>query len=239
MVGNLPEHNPKYEKAKKLKQKKKQKEKKKQSKPQRLDDIRFWRVKAAVYDIKASLGKIKAKHVVIAVSVILLALLGYIVWAVLSDLSNPAQIGEYDEVRLEYEIYSEQHYEEKKDPEISELNEWVDMCHRYDNKCSSDDPLIKGFYDGLLGLRTGDVIEFKSIPKCKDLDDDGIDDVSGKEALSYGYEDDELYNTDIVIWARVREVRKSSSSEASVLVFFILPLTGLIPKSCVYLNKGF
>ncbi|MHA1149921.1 MAG: hypothetical protein ACTSR8_16920 [Promethearchaeota archaeon] len=121
------------------------------------------------------------------------------------------KVQKYDEVKLDYDIYTLEQYEDHKDPEIHKTNKWVNCCSRYDDDCEGG--LIQGFYEKLLGKKEGDIINYELIKACKDDDKDGKDDKTGEDALSYGFESDKLYDTDIVIWAKVLEINKTSDSE--------------------------
>ena len=125
-------------------------------------------------------------------------------------------VAKYDEVKLDYEIYSYDQYENHEDPEIKKTNTWVNVCHRYDDDCEDCNcKLVKGFYEKLLGKKEGDIIDDELIEGCVDKDEDGEDDQSGEDALSYGFESDpkELRYEDIVIWCRVIEINKTSDEE--------------------------
>ena len=132
--------------------------------------------------------------------------------------ANAKRVEKYDEVRMDYEIYTLEQYEKHKDPEIKKTDTWVNCCSRYDDDCE-DDGLIEGFYQKLLGLREGDVINNELIEACQDDDKDGEDDNTEKDALSYGFPDDKLYDEDIVLWAKVYEINKTSDSEEDTEAF--------------------
>ena len=151
-----------------------------------------------------------SKYYMILVFVGALAVISILIFVVFTQ--GGTRIEQYDLVRLDYRIYTSEDYYDHKDPTIEEMNTWVNVCSRYDSECDSG--LIKGFYDALLGKRAGDLVNAKPIDKCIDLNKDGKDDYSGKEALSYGYpKNHSLYNTDIVLYFKIHEVNKSSSTE--------------------------
>lgn len=120
-------------------------------------------------------------------------------------------VQKYDDVNLDYDIYTLEQYEDHEDPEIHKTDVWVNCCSRYDDDCEKG--LIQGFYEKLLGKREGDVINFELIEACRDKDEDGEDDATGDDALSYGFEDDELYDTDIVLWAKILKIKKASAEK--------------------------
>ncbi|MHA1275099.1 MAG: hypothetical protein ACTSQS_16950 [Promethearchaeota archaeon] len=127
--------------------------------------------------------------------------------------SNVERVQKYDSVKLDYEIYTLDEYENHEDPSIKKTNTWVNVCSRYDDDCK--DGLIQGFYDKLIGKKVGDVVNYELIKACVDKDKDGKDDITGEDALSYGFPEDELYDTDIVLWFKVLEINKSSSESES------------------------
>ncbi len=127
--------------------------------------------------------------------------------------SNVERVQKHDLVKLDYEIYTLDEYENHEDPSIKKTNTWVNVCSRYDDDCK--DGLIQGFYDKLIGKKVGDVVNYELIKACIDKDKDGKDDITGEDALSYGFPEDELYDTDIVLWFKVLEINKSSSEEES------------------------
>lgn len=212
----MPKHNPKLDK--------KKDKKNRDYTPYYGDDIEYKRSYTKYYMILVAVG----------VVVILFVMLSFI-------FADPGpQIEKYDEVRLDYEIYSLDQYENNKEPEIKETNVWVNVCHRYDDDCEAgDDGLIKGFYNKLLGLSEGDILNFELIPRCKDLDKDGEDDATGEDALSYGFEDDKLYNKEIVLWFKVREINKSSIDDTSENRLFTYEDDYLIPKATNYISNHY
>ena len=147
--------------------------------------------------------------------------LGGVIAILLIVFSNQGgtRIEKDDLVKLDYEIYTLTNYETGKEPTFSELDSWVRVVTRYDEKYSSG--LIKGFYNKLIGKTVGDILTF-NFNKCRDVDKDGFnDDSPGQEALSFGFPGDTLYDTPIVIWFRVIEINKTISTEAqsgSVLI---------------------
>jgi len=124
------------------------------------------------------------------------------------------KVEQYDLVKLDYEFYTLKAYEGQRKPFISKTDTWLNVCSRYDSDCQGG--LIKGFYNELLGRKVGDSTNYKLLEKCIDKNKDGYDDYTGKTALSYGFEDDTYFNTDIVFWFRVRAIEKKSSNNGEV-----------------------
>jgi len=127
------------------------------------------------------------------------------------------RVSKYDNVRLDYRIYTYTDYENHKNPTIEEINVWVNACSRYDEACEGEG-LIKGFYNNLLGMREGGIFGPKLLEKCIDPDWDGYNDLYNdeREALSFGNESDLLYRTDIIIWFKVHEINKTVPIELEV-----------------------
>ena len=131
--------------------------------------------------------------------------------------SGGVRIKQYDLVRLDYKIYSEDEYINHQEPSIEEINTWVNVCSRYDEKCKNG--LIKGFYYELLGKRVGDYVNYKYIEKCRDLNWDGYNDLDPtKEALSFGNSTDLLYDTNIILTFKIYEINSSSSTETQAAI---------------------
>lgn len=124
------------------------------------------------------------------------------------------RIEKYDKVKLDYKIYTLEQYDDHEAPEIKKDGKWLNCCSRYDDEC--DNGLIEGFYKELLGKKVGDICDNKLFEACKDNDEDGEDDGTGEDALSYGFPDDDLYDTDIVLWFKVLEIKKKGSTNAEV-----------------------
>ncbi len=61
--------------------------------------------------------------------------------------------------------------------------------------------LINGFYYNILGMKKGETKTF-TVDATVDEDNNGIDDVTGKELLGYG-KGHELYNKKLVFWVRI------------------------------------
>ncbi len=134
------------------------------------------------------------------------------------NVFNPSieRVEQYDKVKLDYKIYTLEQYDDHEDPEIKKTNTWVNACSRYDDDC--DKGLIEGFYQELLGKKEDDVAE-KSFKACIDKDKDGEDDNTGDEALSYGFSNDDLYDTDIVVWFKVIQINKSQTASVKFGVY--------------------
>ena len=153
-------------------------------------------------------------------SFLVIVIIGVIIFLVVVVYDEEApRVEQYDLVKLNYEIYSLEDYNENRPPTIQETNYWVNACHRYDSSCECHGnnsqllyecnySLIKGFYNELMGRKEGDKVNSKYIDACIDKDKDGFDDFSGEEALSYGFPNDTLYNTEIVLKFEILRLQK-------------------------------
>ena len=121
------------------------------------------------------------------------------------------KVEKYDNVLLDYDMYTYTAYEKHSDPFSSQENVWLNVCSRYDDTCEGEG-LIVGFYDELIGRREGDIANFVFILKCIDKNMDGVDDFTGRAALSYGNTTDTYFNTDLILWFHIKDINKSSSA---------------------------
>lgn len=65
-----------------------------------------------------------------------------------------------------------------------------------------------GLYNNLLGKEKFYESDSISLDKCIDENLDGIDDITGEPALSYGRSSDLLYNTNIMIKFKIFSISK-------------------------------
>ena len=77
----------------------------------------------------------------------------------------------------------------------------------------TEDPekgLILGLYNNIIGKTLYHVSGLIWLDKCIDQDRDGIDDFTGKPALSYGNSTDQYFNTCLMIKFKVLSIQKNS-----------------------------
>ncbi len=189
MPGKKLKHNPKLDKTS---------EKKKRSSYQKeVDSYKEARNYSRFYMMLVFIG------VVSVISILVLVVF----------TQSGIRIHQYDLVRMDYKIYSLSEYQNHQNPSIEEMNTWVNVCSRYDEKCGNG--LIKGFYYELLGKREGDFLNNKLIVRCQDGNWDGYNDLDPtQEALSFGNSSDLLYDTDIVLWFKIYQINSSSTIES-------------------------
>ncbi len=91
----------------------------------------------------------------------------------------------------------------------------IDMSSPYQGPNSlsfnvQKDLLINGFYYAILGMEEGSSKTF-DLPANIDVDEDGYDDNSGEEVLSYGSPGSSLYNTKLRFYVRVLSIDSAST----------------------------
>jgi hypothetical protein len=90
--------------------------------------------------------------------------------------------------------------------------------------------LILGLYNNLLGKKIGYQSEVFWVNKCIDQNRDGIDDMTGQPALSYGNSSDLYFNTCLMLQFQVLEIIKAQPSPLSspFVITGIFMLLGLV-----------
>ena len=84
---------------------------------------------------------------------------------------------------------------------------WIDVVPINDPiLVNPEDGLILGLYNNLLGKAVGYQSPMIWLNKCIDQDYDGIDDVTGAPALTFGNSTNLYYNTCLMIQFRVLEI---------------------------------
>jgi len=118
-------------------------------------------------------------------------------------------IEKYDLVLLNYSIWEEENHD--YNPVIEIYNATLNISSRYDE--NTENGLILGFYNELLGKSVGYSRAF-NINATVDLDKDGIDDVTNKDALGYGFpeEDGILFNSTIIINYKILAIQKANAT---------------------------
>ena len=121
-----------------------------------------------------------------------------IIYSTVYNTPGP-RVEQYDGVKLNYEIYTLDQYNNQEDPTIKKTNEWINACvTNQDDNC--DNGIFEGFYDKLIGKKEGDVCNYEPIEDC--------------ECKQY----EALDGEDIILWFKVLEINKSmttTNTEAS------------------------
>ncbi len=110
-----------------------------------------------------------------------------------SDEGLDEGVKDGEKVRMEYTLWIA--------PEGSGPEGEVNMNSHYQGPAKfiinvTRENLIYGYYLAVLGMRINDTKTF-SLPANNDTDEDGFDDITGEEVLSYGSPESPLFNTNI------------------------------------------
>ena len=115
-------------------------------------------------------------------------------------------IQKYDLVKIDYQIW-----ESDVDKNYNVFNPsfddtiWITMILITENSTSG---LILGLYNNLLGNQIYFESDLIWLDKCIDQDRNGIDDITGDIALSYGNSTDQYFNTCLMIKFNVLDIQK-------------------------------
>ena len=153
---------------------------------------------------------VKRYHIKVVATIVFVILVGVIVFAFFYNNPVAIHIQKYDTVEIQYTAWESD--ERKNYNELDPLYDdtiWVTMVPITENDTTG---LILGLYDNLLGKG----ISFESgllwLDKCIDQDRNGIDDLTGAVALSYGNSSDLYFNTPLMIEFKVLGIQKASLS---------------------------
>ncbi|MFW9939454.1 MAG: hypothetical protein ACFFFT_00340 [Candidatus Thorarchaeota archaeon] len=132
------------------------------------------------------------------------------------------KVGKYDSVKIDYMVW-ESDEEETYDQfnPILDAIVWVTMIPITENDSTG---LMLGLFNNLLGKK----IDYDSgliwLNKCIDQNRDGIDDITGQPALTYGNSTDLYFNTCLMIRFKVLDIEKytpSSSSDSDIALVIL------------------
>lgn len=164
--------------------------------------------------------------IVAIVSIIITILIGFMVFS-----ATPVTIQRHDEVKIDYTVWESDEYR-NYNPLTPLLDTilWVTMIPITENSTSG---LVLGLYNTLLGKELFYESGLVWLNRCIDQDRDGIDDVTGKPALTYGNSTDLYFNTCLMIQLTVLDIQKSAGStsiprEFAYIIFIIAAIAGLI-----------
>ena len=116
-------------------------------------------------------------------------------------------IEKYDEVEIYYLLWLS-----NQDHDIIVEDPFLEIIYNLEVVPSTENwqrGVILGLYDNLLGKPVDYRSEFIWLKNCVDRNNDGIDDVTGERALSYGNESDALFNACLIIRFIVLEIVKT------------------------------
>ncbi len=147
------------------------------------------------------------KRIVIgAVSTIAILLIVFGLVQPFLSSSQTVVIQKYDLVKIDYQIWESDASKNYNvfNPSFDDTI-WITMIPITENSTSG---LILGLYDNLLGKQKYYESDLIWLDKCIDQDRNGIDDLSGRSALSFGNSTDLHFNTYLMIKFNVLDVQK-------------------------------
>ena len=120
--------------------------------------------------------------------------------------SQSTVIQKYDLVKIDYQMWESDSRKNYNilDPLYDDII-WITMIPITENSTSG---LILGLYDNLLASQRYYKSELIWLDRCIDQDRNGIDDLSGKLALSFGNSTDLYFNTHLMIKFEVLDIQK-------------------------------
>ena len=169
--------------------------------------------------------KYHLKTVIPLLIVIPAIIIGFILYG-----NVPIVVEKNDSVKIDYTAWEsdEQENYDILNPIIDKIV-WVSMTPITENSSTG---LILGLYDNLLGKRLLYESDLIWLNKCIDQDRDGIDDVTGQPALTYGNSSDQYFNTCLMIKFKVLDIEKAIKPDqfdnAKELIALILFTTSVM-----------
>ena len=142
----------------------------------------------------------------------------------------PIVVEQNDSVKIDYTAWEsdEQENYDILNPIIDKVV-WVSMIPITENSSTG---LILGLYNNLLGKKLLYESDIMWLNKCIDQDRDGIDDVTGRPALTYGNSTDQYFNTCLMIEFKVLDIEKAINPDqfdnAKELIALILFITSVM-----------
>ena len=135
-------------------------------------------------------------------------IIGVLIGVIFSDIFSSQSIGiqKGDIVKIDYQIWESDRYRDYDilNPLFNDII-WITVIPITENSSSG---LILGLYNNLLGKEKFYESDLIWLNKCIDQDYNGIDDISGDIALSYGNSTDQYFNTCLMIKFKVLGIEK-------------------------------
>jgi len=144
------------------------------------------------------------KKILIISLVVVSVILGFIMSEIFN--SQPIKIQKHDLVKIDYQMWESDKYKDYDilNPLFDDII-WITVIPITENSSSG---LILGLYNNLLGKRKFYESDLIWVNKCIDQDRNGIDDITGDIALSYGNSTDQYFNTCLMIKFKVLDIQK-------------------------------
>lgn len=156
------------------------------------------------YKTKKILIRYKTKKIIIPVSTVFFLVVGLIFLSVI--LSRPTQIlvEKYDLVTIDYKIWESNHTQN-----YNLLNPLIDetIVVKVIPITEQDDGLILGLYKNLIGKPQFFKSDFIWLDKCVDQNRNGVDDITGNPALSYGNSSNQYFGMYLMIQFKILDIK--------------------------------
>jgi hypothetical protein len=144
------------------------------------------------------------------------SIIGIVVLFVVLNPDNPIDkslsVEEFDKVDVNYKMWANKN----KDPLVFVIYRPSGPDDENENFVFnvSKSNVIAGFYFNILGLNKGES-DYFALPANIDNDNNGFDDNTGDEVLSYGANNSQFFNTPLIFWVRINNITKHSSQPNS------------------------
>jgi len=161
------------------------------------------------YQIHEKSTIIQKLHIKIALPIAFIIIIILVFTSLFFNIPT-VNVERYDSVKIDYIVWESDEDEnyDVLDP-VADLVLWVTMIPITENDSIG---LMLGLYNNLLGKK----INFNSglvwLNKCIDQNRDGIDDITGQPALTYGNSTDQYFNTCLMIKFKILDIEKYSPS---------------------------
>ena len=145
------------------------------------------------------------KKILIISLVVVSVILGFTMSEIFN--SQPIKIQKHDLVKIDYQMWESDKYRDYDilNPLFDDII-WITVIPITENSSSG---LILGLYNNLVGKKKFYESELIWLDKCIDQDRNGIDDITGDVALSYGNSTDQYFNTCLMIKFKVLDIQKA------------------------------
>ncbi len=140
----------------------------------------------------------------IKVSTVIVLIIGLIFLGVFSSKTPQILIKKYDLVTLDYQMY-ESDYAKSFDP-LNPLIDEVIVLTVIPITEEKNNGLILGLYNNLIGKKIFYESSYIWLERCIDQDRNGVDDLAGEPALSYGNSSDQYFNMCLMIKFKILDV---------------------------------
>ena len=119
-------------------------------------------------------------------------------------LPEPIRVEPNDHIKIDYSVWVSDKYKnyDENNPVFDEII-WITVLSVVKN---SEQGLALGLYNNLLGKQEGFESEMIWLDICVDEDRDGVDDITGEPALSYGGSDDPYFGVYLIIKFRIIDI---------------------------------